>query len=45
MKSLLKLPPHVDSKFEFPNSRWATVSQNSQSLMLLRLKVSQNLEF
>ena len=47
------LSPHVDSKFEFPSSKWATsrqtiqvhVPRSSQALTLLWLEVPENLEF
>ncbi len=45
--------PHVDSKFEFPNTRWATVRQTIQvhvphrslALAQLSIDVPENLEF
>jgi Protein of unknown function (DUF2808) len=45
--------PHVDSKFEFPQHRWATVRQtiqihvprNSQALENLRIDVPDNINF
>ncbi|AFY96879.1 DUF2808 domain-containing protein [Chamaesiphon minutus] len=44
--------PHVDSKFEFPNTRWATVRQtiqvhvppSSQALTLLWIDIPRNFE-
>jgi hypothetical protein len=44
--------PHVDSKFEFPNTRWATVRQtiqvhvpqSSQALALLWIDIPRNFE-
>ena len=47
------LSPHVDSKFEFPSSKWATsrqtiqvhVPRSSQALTMLWLEVPENIEF
>ncbi len=47
------ISPHVDSKFEFPNTRWATVRQTiqihvpkgSQSLTKLWIDVPPSVEF
>jgi hypothetical protein len=44
--------PHVDSKFEFPNTRWATVSQtiqvhipqHSQALTQLEIDIPKNFD-
>ena len=47
------LSPHIDSKFEFPTSKWATsrqtiqvhVPQSSQALRMLWIEIPENLEF